>query len=72
MGKATDFFEGPSSARAAQNTDIRNKIRFRKADKGRTSTFDDLKVELDKFTQSTRPSIFSNAPARKVRAKIID
>ena len=51
---------------------MKNRVRVKKGGKGRINTFDDLKEELIVFKNSQRPSVFSNAPNRKVRAKITD
>ena len=51
---------------------MKNKVRVKKGGKGRINTFDDLKEELTVFKNSQRPSVFSNAPNRKIRAKITE
>ena len=35
-------------------------------------TFDDMKQELTSFAAQGRPSVFTNAPNRKSRAKVLD
>jgi hypothetical protein len=70
--KGNDFFDGPGVTTRYGQTDMKNRVRVKKGGKGRINTFDDLKEELIVFKNSQRPSVFSNAPNRKVRAKITD